>query len=88
MTTTERDVRLLHGVAVLRGLRAEPTMRILLNRLADVVVRAVIKDRLDVIAKARGTLRRLSDKLAALGDVDDAILANALDGVIELLMPV
>jgi len=88
MNTTERDVRIVAGVSVLRGLRASPTLRRLLNRMGDVIMRAVLKDRLDVVAKARTALRNLRTGLLEEGGADDAILANALDGVLELITPV
>ena len=86
--TTSKAVRIMSAAHVLRGLRADTEMRCLLNRMADAIMQAVVNDNLVAIAKARLVLSNVRTNLKVAGGLDDLILSNALEGVVELLMPV
>ena len=86
--TTSEQVRITSAAHVLRGLWADRTMRGLLNRMADAIIQAVISDNPVAIAKARLVLSNVRTNLKMKGSVVDLILSNALEGVVELLMPV
>ena len=71
----------------MRGLRADPVMRKLLNRGANAIVQLVVQDNVEGLALARQGLRDLRDGLKEGGSLDDLFLAKALDGVLLLMTP-
>lgn len=88
MLTTEQAVRVMHGAAVLKGLRVDYILRPELNKAANLAVWAVVNNRLDVLARVRAVLRETQAELTEAGMLDDLTVASALSGALELLLPV
>ena len=84
--TTTRQVTIMSAAWILRGLRAEGNIPSMLNRTADLIVGAVVKDDLKTLVSVKRMLRNLRDGLEATNVLDNLILAQALNGVLELLM--